>query len=150
MIGQLFKQLALTITYAMIASIFSAMFLVPRLALTANVHNISVTAGRKAIQEYFVPVLKSALNLKGLQTDYLTSLGFNDPTTFMSDVKSAIDDLKNVNENAIYNKSLRNIEDLVEEPLSGDAFWDVDNPYNRFTIAQMRNCNISVIKSSRQ
>jgi len=67
MIGQLFKQLALTITYAMIASIFSAMFLVPRLALTANVHNISVTAGRKAIQEYFVPILKSALNLKGLQ-----------------------------------------------------------------------------------
>ncbi len=67
MIGQLFKQLALTITYAMIASIFSAMFLVPRLALTANVKNISVTAGRKAIEEYFVPVLKSSLNLKSLQ-----------------------------------------------------------------------------------
>ncbi|MBR3627651.1 MAG: efflux RND transporter permease subunit [Elusimicrobia bacterium] len=67
MIGQLFKQLALTITYAMIASIFSAMFLVPRLALTANVKNISVTAGRKAIEEYFVPVLKSSLNLKALQ-----------------------------------------------------------------------------------
>ena len=67
MIGQLFKQLALTITYAMIASIFSAMFLVPRLALTANVKNISVTAGRKAIEEYFVPLLKSSLNLKGLQ-----------------------------------------------------------------------------------
>ena len=58
MIGQLFKQLALTITYAMIASIFSAMFLVPRLSLTANVKNTSVTAGRKAIQEYFVPILK--------------------------------------------------------------------------------------------
>ncbi len=67
MIGQLFKQLALTITYAMIASIFSAMFLVPRLALTANVKNISVTAGRKAIEEYFVPLLKSSLNLKSLQ-----------------------------------------------------------------------------------
>lgn len=64
MIGQLFKQLALTITYAMIASIFSAMFLVPRLALTANVKNISVTAGRKAIDEYFVPLLKSSLNLR--------------------------------------------------------------------------------------
>ena len=67
MIGQLFKQLALTITYAMIASIFSAMFLVPRLALTANVKNISVTAGRKAIEEYFVPLLKSSLNLKSFQ-----------------------------------------------------------------------------------
>ena len=67
MIGQLFKQLALTITYAMIASIFSAMFLVPRLALTANVQNISVTAGRKAIEEYFVPILKSSLNLKSFQ-----------------------------------------------------------------------------------
>lgn len=67
MIGQLFKQLALTITYAMIASIFSAMFLVPRLALTANVKNISVTAGRKAIEEYFVPLLKSTLNLKAFQ-----------------------------------------------------------------------------------
>lgn len=64
MIGQLFKQLALTITYAMIASIFSAMFLVPRLALTANVKNISVTAGRQAIQDYFVPLLKEVLNLK--------------------------------------------------------------------------------------
>ncbi len=64
MIGQLFKQLALTITYAMIASIFSAMFLVPRLSLTANVKNISVTAGKQAIQDYFVPLLKSALNLK--------------------------------------------------------------------------------------
>ena len=67
MIGQLFKQLALTITYAMVASIFSAMFLVPRLALTANVQNISVTAGKKAIEEYFVPILKTALNLKALQ-----------------------------------------------------------------------------------
>ncbi len=64
MIGQLFKQLALTITYAMIASIFSAMFLVPRLSLTANVKNISITAGKQAIQDYFVPLLKSALNLK--------------------------------------------------------------------------------------
>lgn len=64
MIGQLFKQLALTITYAMTASIFSAMFLVPRLALTANVKNISITAGRKAIEDYFVPLLKSTLNLK--------------------------------------------------------------------------------------
>lgn len=67
MIGQLFKQLALTITYAMIASIFSAMFLVPRLALTANVKNISVTAGRKAIEEYFVPLLKTTLNFKALK-----------------------------------------------------------------------------------
>jgi HAE1 family hydrophobic/amphiphilic exporter-1 len=66
MIGQLFKQLALTITYAMIASIFSAMFLVPRLSLTANVKNISVTAGRKAIDDYFVPLLKSTINLKAL------------------------------------------------------------------------------------
>jgi HAE1 family hydrophobic/amphiphilic exporter-1 len=36
MIGQLFKQLALTITYSMLASIFAAMFLVPRLCLHAN------------------------------------------------------------------------------------------------------------------
>ena len=64
MIGQLFKQLALTITYAMIASIFSAMFLVPRLALTANVKNISTTAGKQAIQDYFVPLLKTLLNLR--------------------------------------------------------------------------------------
>ncbi len=67
MIGQLFKQLALTITYAMIASIFSAMFLVPRLALTANVKNISITAGRKAITEYFVPLLKQVLNFRAFR-----------------------------------------------------------------------------------
>ncbi len=67
MIGQLFKQLALTITYAMVASIFSAMFLVPRLALTANVKNISITAGRQAISEYFVPLLKQVLNFKAFR-----------------------------------------------------------------------------------
>ncbi len=67
MIGQLFKQLALTITYAMIASVFSAMFLVPRLALTANVKNISITAGRQAITDYFVPLLKQVLNFRALQ-----------------------------------------------------------------------------------
>ena len=74
MIGQLFKQLALTITYAMIASVFSAMFLVPRLALTANVKNISVTAGLEAIDTYFTPVLKQVLNWKALKVFFLVLL----------------------------------------------------------------------------
>jgi multidrug efflux pump subunit AcrB len=36
MIGQLFKQLALTITFSLLSSIFAAIFLVPRLALSAD------------------------------------------------------------------------------------------------------------------
>lgn len=64
MIGQLFKQLALTITYSMLASIFAAMFLVPRLCLQANISKISVTAGLKAIDTYFTPLLKSVLNFR--------------------------------------------------------------------------------------
>jgi HAE1 family hydrophobic/amphiphilic exporter-1 len=61
MAGQLFKQLALTITYSMIASIFAALFLVPRLALRANLDKKSITAGREAIHKYFVPMLKRVL-----------------------------------------------------------------------------------------
>jgi len=64
MIGQLFSQLALTITFSMIASIFSAMFLVPRLCLQANLAKQSVTAGVHAINTYFTPTLKSVLNMK--------------------------------------------------------------------------------------
>jgi HAE1 family hydrophobic/amphiphilic exporter-1 len=60
MIGQLFSQLAFTITFSMLASIFAAMFLVPRLALQANLANQSVTAG----MEYFTPLLKSTLDFK--------------------------------------------------------------------------------------
>ena len=66
MIGQLFSQLALTITFSMIASIFAAMFLVPRLCLSANLAKQSVTAGVHAINTYFTPTLKSVLNMKPL------------------------------------------------------------------------------------
>ena len=64
MIGQLFSQLALTITFSMIASIFSAVFLVPRLCLQANLAKQSVTAGVHTINTYFKPTLKSILNMK--------------------------------------------------------------------------------------
>ncbi len=64
MIGQLFSQLAFTITFSMIASIFAALFLVPRLALQANLANQSVTAGLETINKYFTPILKSTLDFK--------------------------------------------------------------------------------------
>lgn len=56
---------------------------------------------------------------------------------------------KNINPRAVYDKSYRVDEDVaITDPFSADSFWDTNNPYNRFTIAQMRNCDISVIKSS--
>ncbi len=64
MIGQLFSQLAFTITFSMIASIFAALFLVPRLALQANLENQSVTAGLDSINKYFAPLLKTTLNFR--------------------------------------------------------------------------------------
>ncbi|MDR1195256.1 MAG: efflux RND transporter permease subunit [Endomicrobium sp.] len=62
MIGQLFKQLALTITFSLISSIFAAMFLVPRLALSADLSKQSITAGMDAINKYFTPLFKSVLD----------------------------------------------------------------------------------------
>ena len=62
MIGQLFKQLALTITFSLLSSIFAAMFLVPRLALSADLSKQSITAGRDAIEKYFTPVFKKAMD----------------------------------------------------------------------------------------
>jgi HAE1 family hydrophobic/amphiphilic exporter-1 len=64
MIGQLFKQLALTITYSLISSISAAMFLVPRMALTADLSKQSVTAGMDAINKYFTPAFKKALDMR--------------------------------------------------------------------------------------
>jgi HAE1 family hydrophobic/amphiphilic exporter-1 len=61
MAGQLFKQLALTITFSMIASIFVAIFLVPRLAMSANLEKQSITAGKEATEKYFVPALTRVL-----------------------------------------------------------------------------------------
>ncbi|MCL2485182.1 MAG: efflux RND transporter permease subunit, partial [Endomicrobia bacterium] len=62
MIGQLFKQLALTITFSLLSSIFAAIFLVPRLALTADLDKQSITAGMATINKYFTPVFKKALD----------------------------------------------------------------------------------------
>jgi HAE1 family hydrophobic/amphiphilic exporter-1 len=64
MIGQLFKQLALTITFSLLSSIFAAMFLVPRLALTADLTKQSITAGMDVINKYFSPVFEKALDFK--------------------------------------------------------------------------------------
>lgn len=61
MAGQLFKQLALTITFSMIASVFVALFLVPRLAMQVNLSKQSVAVGRKSIDKYFVPALEKVL-----------------------------------------------------------------------------------------
>jgi multidrug efflux pump subunit AcrB len=52
MIGQLFKQLSVTITFSLAASIFAAIFLVPRLALTADLSKQSITAGMDSINKY--------------------------------------------------------------------------------------------------
>lgn len=61
MAGQLFKQLALTITFSMIASVFIALFLVPRLVLHADLSKQSIDVGQKETQKYFVPLLKRIL-----------------------------------------------------------------------------------------
>lgn len=63
--------------------------------------------------------------------------------------ETIIETWKNINPKAVYDKSYRVDEDVaITDPFSADSFWDTNNPYNRFTIAQMRNCDISVIKSS--
>lgn len=63
--------------------------------------------------------------------------------------ETTIETWKNINPKAVYDKSYRVDEDVaITDPFSADSFWDTNNPYNRFTIAQMRNCDISVIKSS--
>ncbi|MDR1417752.1 MAG: efflux RND transporter permease subunit [Endomicrobium sp.] len=62
MIGQLFKQLALTITYSLISSIFAALFLVPRLCLTADLSKQSITAGMDTINKYFAPSFRKVLD----------------------------------------------------------------------------------------
>ncbi|MBN1823062.1 MAG: efflux RND transporter permease subunit [Endomicrobiales bacterium] len=62
MAGQLFKQLALTITFSMLASIFVALILVPRLAMASDLSKQSIKVGRKAIDKYFTPYLKKVLN----------------------------------------------------------------------------------------
>lgn len=63
--------------------------------------------------------------------------------------EATIDGWKDINPKAVYDKSYRVDEDVaITDPFSADSFWDTNNPYNRFTIAQMRNCDISVIKSS--
>jgi HAE1 family hydrophobic/amphiphilic exporter-1 len=64
MIGQLFKQLALTITFSLLSSIFAALFLVPRLALTADLSKQSVTAGMDVINKYFRPPFKKILDYR--------------------------------------------------------------------------------------
>ena len=64
MIGQLFKQLALTITFSLLSSIFAAMFLVPRMALTADLSKQSITAGLDTINKYFTPFFKRCLDYK--------------------------------------------------------------------------------------
>jgi HAE1 family hydrophobic/amphiphilic exporter-1 len=64
MIGQLFKQLALTITFSLLSSIFAALFLVPRLALTADLSKQSITAGMDIINKYFTPSFKKVLDYK--------------------------------------------------------------------------------------
>ena len=85
--------------------------------------------------------------------DYLTSLGVADVASYMNDVGGVVTKINafaSYNPNAVYDISYRVPEDnRIEEPFSADAFWDVDSPYNRFTIPQMRNCNVSVIKSSK-
>lgn len=63
--------------------------------------------------------------------------------------EETIESWKYINPKAVYDKSYRVDEDVaIIDPFSADSFWDTNNPYNRFTIAQMRNCDISVIKSS--
>jgi HAE1 family hydrophobic/amphiphilic exporter-1 len=64
MIGQLFKQLALTISFSLVSSIFTALFLVPRLALTADLSKQSITACMDAINKYFTPPFKKVLDYK--------------------------------------------------------------------------------------
>lgn len=86
-------------------------------------------------------------------SDYLETLNLPSSTTvnaFMDAVVAEINNFSNYNTNARYDLSYRVPEDdLLSEPLSAESFWDVDNPYNRFTIPQMRNCNVTVIKSSK-
>jgi len=64
MIGQLFKQLALTITFSLLSSIFAAMFLVPRMAMSADLDKQSITAGLATINKYFTPFFKRCLDFK--------------------------------------------------------------------------------------
>jgi HAE1 family hydrophobic/amphiphilic exporter-1 len=62
MAGQLFKQLALTITFSMLSSIFVALFLVPRMVLNMDMSKMSTIVGKESIAKYFTPRLKKVLD----------------------------------------------------------------------------------------
>lgn len=65
---------------------------------------------------------------------------------------SATDALTSSTEKLIYDYTYRANADTshhIEKPLSSNAFWNINHPYNRFTIAQMRNCDVTVISSSK-
>ncbi|MCB4792306.1 MAG: efflux RND transporter permease subunit [Elusimicrobia bacterium] len=61
MAGQLFKQMALTITFGMIASIFVALFLVPTFLAKMDLSKFSIEFGQSFSQKYFIPNLRSIL-----------------------------------------------------------------------------------------
>ncbi|MCX5778866.1 MAG: efflux RND transporter permease subunit [Elusimicrobia bacterium] len=61
MAGQLFKQLALTISFGMVASIFVALFLVPTLLLKMDLSKFSTDFGKKFAEHTFTPLLRKVL-----------------------------------------------------------------------------------------
>jgi len=61
MAGQLFKQLALTISFGMLASIFIALFFVPTLLSKMDLSKFSTDFGQSFAQKYFVPTLRKIL-----------------------------------------------------------------------------------------
>lgn len=61
MAGQLFKQLALTITFGMIASVFVALLLVPTMLLKMDLSKFSTEFGQSFADKTFVPLLRRIL-----------------------------------------------------------------------------------------
>ncbi|MCX5782474.1 MAG: efflux RND transporter permease subunit [Elusimicrobia bacterium] len=59
--GQLFKQLALTITFSMIASVFAAILFIPRMSMTINLAKIASVSSKEKMELFFKPYLEKVL-----------------------------------------------------------------------------------------
>ncbi len=75
--GQLFKELALTVSYSLLSSILVAMFLVPRLALMLNLDKYVKNMVKKehgSLQKTFSEILKNVLDIPYSETYILLGI----------------------------------------------------------------------------
>lgn len=115
---------------------------------TLYIAPVSVTG---AIGYSGTPYYNTDILVKGATTQQLQDAYIGKLIEVIQQI-SATDVLTSSTEKLIYDYTYRANADTshhIEDPLSSNAFWNINHPYNRFTIAQMRNCDVTVISSSK-